>query len=71
MSRVSRMTSGTIRRLGGADIEYAAAILSAAFGPLPWDGSLRRQMALQPDGMLLAEVDGRPAGYDEPPRAEA
>lgn len=56
------MTSPTIRRLAAADVEAAAAILTASFGPSPWDRGVRRHLALQPEGMLLAELDGRPVG---------
>lgn len=51
-----------IRRLTDADVAPAAAIVSAAFGPSPWDVGVRRHLALQPEGMLLAEQGGRPVG---------
>ncbi len=54
----------SFRRLTEADIEAAAGILAAAYDnpssrrPM----SLRRYLALQPDGWLLALLDGRPVG---------
>lgn len=56
------MTELHIRRLTDADLASAAAILSAAFGPSPWDEGVRRHRTLQPEGLLLAEQGGRPVG---------
>lgn len=56
------MTNVCIRQLIDADVAHAAEILSVAFGSSPWDEGLRRHLALQPEGMLLAEQGGWPVG---------
>jgi ribosomal protein S18 acetylase RimI-like enzyme len=52
-----------IRTLTWADLEAAGAIVMAAFGS-PYDRTdeVRRYLALQSDGWLLATVDDRPVG---------
>ncbi len=52
-----------IRPMTCADLEAAGAIVTAAFGS-PYDRTdeVRRYVALQPDGWLLATVDDRPVG---------
>jgi len=53
----------TIRRLTAADLDAASDILIAAYdNPASRMATLRRYLSLQPDGWLLALLDGRPAG---------
>ncbi len=53
----------TIRPMAEADVAAAGAIVTAAFGT-PYDRTdeVRRYLSLQPDGWLLATLDGRPVG---------
>jgi len=52
-----------VRPLGKDDLDAAAAILDAAYAaPRGYRGELARYLRLQPDGWLLALLDGRPAG---------
>jgi GNAT superfamily N-acetyltransferase len=50
-----------VRTLTVADIPVAAAIARVAFGPTTAT-ALERWLALQPGGLLIAEIDGEPAG---------
>jgi len=53
----------TIRTLTEADLDIADAIMIPAYGvPRSRKRELRRYLALQPDGWLLALLDGEPAG---------
>ncbi|MFL5802756.1 MAG: GNAT family N-acetyltransferase [Roseiflexaceae bacterium] len=53
----------TIRLLTEDDLDVADAILMPAYGvPRSRKRELRRYLALQPDGWLLALLDGEPAG---------
>src|SRR5262245_3409659 len=53
----------TIRILSGEDVDIADAIMIPAYGvPRSRKRDLRRYLALQPDGWLLALLDGEPAG---------
>src|SRR5690348_3176989 len=51
-----------IRALTAADIPAADAIGMAAYGRESRSAELARLLRLQPDGWLLAEVEGEPAG---------
>src|SRR5262245_7480478 len=52
-----------IRTLTEADIDAADAIMIPAYGvPRSRKRELRRYLALQPDGWLMAMLDGQPAG---------
>lgn len=52
-----------VRPLDGDDLDTAAAILDAAYAaPRRYRDELARYLRLQPDGWLLALLDGRPAG---------
>jgi GNAT superfamily N-acetyltransferase len=52
-----------IRSFTVDEIPTANAILSAAYtGPTDRSSRVRRYLGLQPDGWILASVDGRPAG---------
>src|SRR5215475_9007664 len=52
-----------IRTVTEADIDAADAIMIPAYGvPRSRKRELRRYLALQPDGWLLAMLDGQPAG---------
>jgi GNAT superfamily N-acetyltransferase len=53
----------TIRTLTDQDLDIADAIMVPAYGvPRSRKRDLRRYLALQPDGWLLALLDGQPAG---------
>src|SRR5512144_255210 len=53
----------SIRVLTEADLDIADAIMIPAYGvPRSRKRDLRRYLALQPDGWLLALLDGEPAG---------
>lgn len=53
----------TIRTLTGEDVDVADAIMLPAYGvPRSRKRELRHYLALQPDGWLLALLDGQPAG---------
>lgn len=53
----------TIRPLTHADLDAANALSMAAYGgPVDRRGGLARTLAVAPDGLLLAECDGAPAG---------
>ena len=51
-----------IRKLAEADLEIADTLMQAAYGGGSRKARLQRYLALQPDGWLLAELDGTPAG---------
>ena len=52
-----------IRVLTEVDLDAADAIMIPAYGvPRSRKRDLRRYLALQPDGWLLAQLDGQPAG---------
>src|SRR5437660_4039743 len=58
-----RAMSLSIRAMTCADLETAGNIVTAAFGsPYSRADEVRRYLALQPDGWLLATLDGRPVG---------
>ena len=53
----------TIRRITERDLASAGAVLNGAFrSDHSWDDELARYLALQPEGWLLAEREGVPAG---------
>ena len=53
----------TIRPLTQADLDAANALSMAAYGgPVDRRGGLARTLAVAPEGLLLAEWDGRPVG---------
>lgn len=56
------MTAIVIRAMTAADIPAADAIGMAAYGRESRRAELARLVRLQPDGWLLAEVDGTPVG---------
>ena len=52
----------SIHPLTTADLDYADAIQQAAYGGGSRKDRLQLYMSLQPDGWLLATLDGEPAG---------
>lgn len=51
-----------IAQLGLADLEAADQLLIAAYGMTSRQAELRRYLALQPDGWIMARWQGQPAG---------